>query len=135
MGEEPASRDKDVQASVKTILIVEDDDDIGDFLVQALMFETSFEVLRVPDAARALEVVRSLKPSLFILDYRLPGMNGLELYDRLHATPGFEHIRAVMITAELSSSQEVKKRGMVYVKKPFELDDLLRTLTALLMSE
>src|SRR5947209_13316932 len=80
------------------LLVVEDDVDIGAFIAQALKNETPYKVLHVTDAARALEVVSSIKPSLLILDYSLPGIDGLELADRLHSIEGLETVPIIMIS-------------------------------------
>lgn len=120
------------QTNVKTVLIVEDDENIGEFLVRALTSETLYEVLWVPDAVQALEAVKTIKPSLLLLDFHLPGLNGLELYDRLHDIPELEHVRAVMMSASAPSAQEMRKRHIILVKKPFDLNDLLDLLDELL---
>ena len=62
--------------AVKSILVVEDDSDIGLFLVQAISQETPHQALLVTDGFQALKAVASIKPNLFILDYWLPSMNG-----------------------------------------------------------
>ncbi len=70
-------------AFVKTILVVEDDADIGSFIVQAIHQETSHNALLVTDGFQALKAIHNLKTDLFIIDYQLPYMNGIELYDQL----------------------------------------------------
>jgi DNA-binding response OmpR family regulator len=56
----------------KTILVVEDDADIGAFTVQALTQETPHHPLLVADDKQALEVTRKLIPDLFIIDRKRP---------------------------------------------------------------
>jgi len=58
-------------------------------------------------------------------------MNGIELYDRLHTTQGLEHVRAIMISANLPQ-QEIRQRQIVGIRKPFGLDDLLNTIEKVL---
>src|SRR5437764_13186950 len=94
--------------NVKTILVVEDDEDIGSFLVEALWQETSHQALLVTTGSKALETVKTIKPDLFVLDYLLPRMNGIDLYDQLHGTKELEHIPAVMMSANLPRSQDRK---------------------------
>ena|SRR6059058_3965146 len=116
---------------VKTVLVVEDDTGIGNFLVQAISQETSHHALLVTDGFQALKAVASIKPSLFILDYQLPRMNGLELYDQLHATKGLEQIPAIVISARLPR-QEIERRKIIPMGKPLELDHFLNTIEKLL---
>ncbi len=118
-------------ALVKTVLVVEDDAGIGGFIVQAILQETSHQAMLVIDGFQALRAVTNIKPSLFILDYQLPRMNGIELYDQLHTIKGFENIPAIMMSARLPKN-EIEKRKIVGMSKPLELDDLLLTIESLL---
>lgn len=115
----------------KTILVIEDDDSIGTLLVDALSQETPYRAVLVTDGFQALKAIRSIKPSLFITDYRLPLMDGLELYDRLHALRELEHTPVIIMSAYVPQ-REVKKRNLIKLNKPFELDDLLNTVERLL---
>ncbi len=117
--------------NVKTILVVEDDEDIGSFIVEALLQETSHQALLVTTGSQALETVKTIKPNIFVLHYLLPRMNGIDLYDQLHATKELEHIPAIMMSANLPAS-EARKRKITCLKKPFELDELLQTIEKLI---
>lgn len=117
--------------TVKTVLVVEDDADIGMFLVQAISQETPHQAMLVTDGFQALKTVSQIKPNLFILDYQLPRMNGIELYDRLRAITELENVPAVIISARLPK-QEIEKRKIIGMNKPLELDDLLHTVENLL---
>src|SRR5438093_11603270 len=83
---------------VKTILVVEDDTAIGSFLVEAIKQEASHQALLATDGYQALKMVHDLKPSLFLIDYSLPYLNGLELYEQLHATKKLEHVRTSIMS-------------------------------------
>ena len=111
----------------KLILVVEDDEAIGALLVQLLAQETCYQALWVADSFEALNVVREIKPDLFILDYQLPVMNGLQLYDQLHVISQLENVPAILLSARLPR-YVVEKRSLIGLGKPFELDDLLETV-------
>ena len=111
----------------KTILVVEDDELIGTFLAEAISQETAYHPLLVSDGFEALRVTHDIKPSLFLLDYRLPKMSGVELYDQLHAREGLETVPAIILSANLPL-QELTKRGLEGLKKPFDLDQLLQEI-------
>jgi len=115
----------------KTILVVEDDADIGEFLILALMTETPHYVLRTTDGLQAIEELKVQAPDLFIFDYRLPKMNGLELYDRLHAQEEFQHIPALFISA-CPPEGEMEKRRVSFISKPFSVDEFVQTVKTLL---
>src|SRR5215467_8943237 len=131
MPDHPAQSPIRENIAVKSILVVEDDSDIGLFLVQAISQETQHQALLVTDGFQALKAITSIKPNLFILDYWLPSMNGIDLYDRLHATNGLEDIPAIMISAQLPR-RELIKRNIHSLNKPLELDEFLRLVERLL---
>src|SRR5438552_2395243 len=124
---EQESLSEEDRPSVKTILVVEDDADIGEFLVQAVQQETPYQALLASDGFQALKMLRSIKPNLFLLDYHLPSMDGLELYDHIHATEGLEAIPTLFMSAS-APVRELEQRRVYLIKKPFELTDLLDTL-------
>jgi CheY-like chemotaxis protein len=121
-------------AAVKTILLVEDDVNIGEVFSQAITQETPYLVILANDGMAALEIVRNIKPNLFILDYQLPKLNGIQLYDRLHALKEFEHIPAIMMSASLPYG-ELERRNIVGLNKPIDLDVFLQTIERLIESE
>ncbi len=111
-----------------TILIVEDDLDIGAVLVDLLTEETPYQIIHVENAAQALDVAQHTRPSLGLLDYRLPGnMNGVELAERLRAMDGCAAIPLILMSACLPV-QDLARRKLIGLKKPFELDHLLQML-------
>ena len=115
------------QTGVKTILVVEDDEAVGSILVLMLLTESPYLVLLVTDGYQALKVVHDLKPSLFLLDYKLPGMDGIALYERLHAITGLADIPAIIISATLPR-RALQERHLTCLAKPFGVDQLLHTI-------
>src|SRR5947207_12002799 len=119
-------------AVVKTVCIVEDDEAIGALLVQAIEQETPYQAVLASDGFQALKMLRTVKPDLLILDYGLPDMNGLELYDTIHAVKAMEHLPVLIISAETVRIQkEVTARQLSQLKKPFELTNLLEAIERL----
>lgn len=118
-----------IHPSRKIILIVEDDTSIGDFLVQAITQETPFFALHVTDSTRALQLITQLKVDLFLLDYRLSSINGIELFNLLRTQPGLESIPAIILTASLEEHrEEIEQHHLIGLDKPVELDDLLLSI-------
>ena len=125
----------EAQATTKTILIVEDDPNIGSFLVEAIAQETPYRAIVASDSNAALKLVRHFTPCLFILDYGLPGMNGIELYDRLHINRGLAPIPAILITANRDvPQQQIQQRQLITFMKPLELNAFLATIETILTS-
>ncbi len=125
----------EARATTNTILLVEDDPNIGSFLVEAIAQETPYRAIVASDGHAALKLVRHFTPCLFILDYGLPGMNGIELYDRLHVNHELAPIPAILITANRQlPQQQIQQRQLMTFMKPLELESLLATIETLLSS-
>src|SRR5947207_13356831 len=122
----------DKQAKTTTILVVEADAEIGSLLLEALSQKASYQMILLTHSLQALQVARGIKPDLFILNYHLPQVNGIELYDRLHAIKGLKHVPTIMVAAALPE-QEVEQRKIVSLKKPSGMDELLDAIQKALM--
>lgn len=119
------------QAPLKTILIVEDDISIGEMFVQTLTEERRYNPILVTSGAEALEAVEHMLPDLFLFDYYLPTMSGLELYDTLQAMPQFAHIPTILITAGVLQ-HDIGRRRIVGMSKPVDINKLLNIIAELL---
>lgn len=129
VNEEAASAGK--HSAMKTILVVEDEASVGDLFVEIISQETPHRAVLVADGSRALKIIRDIKPDLFLLDFHLPGMNGIELYDQLHATEGLEDTPAILITAGVLE-HDIRRRKIVGMSKPVEMSKLLDLIEELL---
>ncbi len=133
MSQDAESLARVAQATSNTILLVEDDPYISAFLVEAIAQETSYHAIVASDSNATLKVVRHFTPCLFVLDYGLPGMNGIELYDRLHINQELATIPAILITADrYVPQQQLQQRQLITFIKPFELEAFLATIETLL---
>ena len=112
------------QQGRKTILIVEDDADIGSVLFHLLADETSYDIVLVTHPGEALAIITEITPVLVIFNYQLPEMNGIELFDQLRRLPHLTQVPAVMVSATLPW-KEINERGIRGIDKPFDLDGLL----------
>jgi two-component system, response regulator, stage 0 sporulation protein F len=116
-----------------TILIVEDDADIAQFLQQLIEEETPYQTTVIDNGKVALEEAPDVHPCLLLLDYRLPGLNGLELYDRLQEQEGTRALPAIMMSATLPTT-ELERRGIYQLRKPMDIGNVLRMITHALAS-
>jgi CheY-like chemotaxis protein len=123
---------ENTQIPTKTILLVEDDTIIAELLIQMITQETNYHVLAVPDGPEALDLVRNIKPQLFILDYWLPTIHGIELYDRLHNTEGLEQVPTIMLSVN-APLQEINRRQIMSMRKPFDIYKLLEAIDKFLV--
>lgn len=117
----------------KTILIVDDDHDIGEVLKNAIVDQTDYRVVWIAESDLALEAASHLHPSLILLDYMMPTMDGLELYDHLQGIGNMRGVPVVLISAMATLPfEQLRERGIAVLRKPFELSELFDLLAQLI---
>jgi two-component system cell cycle response regulator len=89
-------------------ILVVDDIPANVRLLEAKLMAEYFEVLTASDGPSALEVAHAQAPDLILLDVMMPGMDGLEVAERLKADPKTRHIPIVMITALTDTADRVR---------------------------
>jgi len=117
------------------ILIIEDDPDIASLITMQLTHRKGFSCATVDHGDRAKEWLLQSPCRLIILDRMLPGMSGMQLLRWLRKEPTIAHLPVLMVTA-LGSAQE-RVHGLAdgaddYLPKPFDADELLARVAALL---
>src|SRR5260370_12123123 len=80
-----------IVSTTKSILVVEDDSGIRDILEEVLQEETIHQVFLAQDGETALNMLQTAAPNLFLLDYRLPDINDLDLLHHLRRTKAYDH--------------------------------------------
>src|SRR4051812_125683 len=89
----------------KAIVIVEDNDAIAELIKDTLNAEPDYQAVAVHDASLAIEVIRSVKASLVLLDVSLPGMDGFQLYDLLRQDEVTSDVPIIFVTASMESAE------------------------------
>lgn len=110
------------------LLVVDDEVDICDF-VKNFFKERNFEVLVAYNGQEALEVLKSKKPEIILLDLRMPIMGGMETLKEIRKRS--EDAKVIVITAveDTKVAEEAKQHGAVdYITKPLLLEQLERTV-------
>jgi two-component system response regulator MprA len=106
------------------ILIVEDEAEIADYLRRGLAYE-GFAVEVAPDGATALAAARERPPDVVVLDLMLPGIDGIEVAQRLRAG---STVPIIMLTARDAVADRVaglEHGADDYLVKPFAFEELL----------
>lgn len=109
------------------VLAIEDDAELRQFY-GTILKEEGHEV-RV--AGNGLEGLRSLDwaPDLILLDLMMPVMDGYEFLRRLRASPRGAHIPVLVLSAALPPGRATLRGAQAVLRKPFDFDQLLRTIT------
>ena len=117
----------------RVVLVVEDDRPIGELLASIINDEDGYVAIHVTRPNDALEVMKKVKPDLLVLDVGLPGMSGLELYDKVHADERFKETPVMFETAVADRNRgEFRRRGIEsVVEKPFDINDFVRQVREL----
>jgi len=118
----------------KLIMLVEDDEEHASMLYQVLAQEERYRVYYTTDGQTAWNFLQYFKPHLLLLDYRLPRIDGLELYDRIRADKELYDLPVLMVSAALPV-KAVEQRGIASLEKPFEMDELISTIDNLITSQ
>jgi two-component system response regulator MprA len=113
------------------ILVIEDDNDIADFIRRGLIFK-GYEVQATHSGEEGLDAVLDRTPDLVLLDLGIPGIDGVEICRRLRSA---STVPIIILTARDSVADKV--RGFEagaddYVTKPFAFDELLARVRAAL---
>ena len=116
------------------ILIIEDEAAIREMLGYALM-KDGYSFLEAADVEQARPIMLHDKPDLILMDWMLPGMNGVDYARRVRSSPETRDIPIIMLTARGEEADKI--RGLDtgaddYITKPFSTKELLARIRALL---
>lgn len=114
----------------QTVIIIDDDQSNASLLETLLQEEANYQTCTYTngrDVLEHLDEVKQRRPVLFLVDHMLPGMDGISLYERLHTIEEFAKIPAILVTgsAKATTLQEAEKRGIMVLRKPYDIDELL----------
>ena len=122
----------EIDTSVATILIVEDDNDMRTYIKEGLARD--YQVVEAVDGQDGLEKARALLPDMIISDVMMPKMDGYQLTREIKNSGELSHIPMILLTAKASDENVVE--GLTagaydYVIKPFSLDVLLARVNSI----
>lgn len=107
-------------------MIVDDESYIREFLAQIL--SEHFRIAFAKDGKEALEMAKSVKPAIIVLDVLMPGQNGIETCKKLREQRESEEIPVIMLTAVNEPEQRIKAFNAGaddYLAKPFLPEELI----------
>jgi two-component system alkaline phosphatase synthesis response regulator PhoP len=118
----------------KKILVIDDEPGVVEIIQVNLEWE-GFTILFADNGEWGLEVARSERPDLIILDVMLPGMNGWDVLKNIEADPHIAGTPVLMLTVRAEDQDIIRglEQGAVeYMTKPFDPLQLVRTVRLLI---
>lgn len=113
------------------ILSIEDDAEMRG-LIQLILERKGHHVIGVKRGEAGMELLKSLKPDVLLLDLMLPDIDGWEIYDQMKADKELMSVPIIIITAK-DEKQDAALGHHIwendrFIQKPFEVIDLINTV-------
>ena len=119
--------------TVQPVVLVVDDQQANVRMVGALLARAGYQVLPALSGAEGLEVARTKKPDVVLLDMKMPGMDGFEVLRQMRAEEAIRDLPVIFLTADNDRENLIRAfaAGAIdYITKPFVAEELLaRVLT------
>lgn len=123
------------EAGKKVVLFAEDNDDLRIYMKNVLV--RRFKVLTAKNGHQALEIACEIHPDIVISDIMMPGIDGIELTNKLKCNPKTKHIPIILITALTESEYQIdsmEKGADLFLTKPVDEKLLLASIDNILNS-
>lgn len=113
------------------VVCIEDEPEMID-LVRVILEPKGFRVVGANGGVEGLQVVRSVRPDVVLLDLMMPDLDGWEVYQEMKADAELKEIPVIIITARAQSIDKVLGLRIAkvddYITKPFSPQDLLESV-------
>jgi DNA-binding response OmpR family regulator len=117
---------------MKHIIIIDDEIDIGESLATVLESE-GYMAEAYSNGYKGLEYMKTKKPDLVIVDVMMPKPKGVEVVRLLKEDPELKNVPIMMMSASKEPLPLTEEKWDAFVRKPFEMDELLTTIDDLLV--
>lgn len=112
----------------ETILVADDDDAILAIL-ELVLQDAGYDVIKASDGAEALELVSVHRPDLVLLDLMMPNLDGCTACQRLKSADDTSCLPVVIMSADRRvATLAVEAKANAYFFKPFDLDQILTSI-------
>lgn len=122
--------------ALKKVLIVDDYEDSCNMFKEILC--GNYECLTTQDSTKTFELIDSYKPNLVLLDYRMPGLQGIDICQRIRSTEELKYIPVIFVSGVATVDEKIKAFEMGaddFVSKPFHVKELILRIKRLLERE
>jgi len=117
------------------VLVVDDDPEIVELIVDVLDRDGRFETKAVSSGYEAGIATQQYHPELILLDYMLPDVNGNVVCQTIRRNPNFGNIKIIIVSGVIKQDeidQLLKSGAEDFIKKPFDITELIDRITAVL---
>lgn len=126
-----------INKSIRTVLVVEDYDDVRAML-RLLLESERFRVLEASNGPEALTVTKSERPDVILMDLALPGFDGFETIRRIRQIDGFQNTPIIVLTAY--SGEAIHETAFTaganhFLAKPVDFEELSELLKRISVDE
>lgn len=117
---------------MKTVLVVEDEFGIAE-LLKDLLTDEGYHVETAFSGRQALARLEQAKPDIVVMDFMMPGLNGIDVLKTMTATPELKDIPVVMMSTLGETVIAERCSGYVaFLQKPFRLPEVIETISRLI---
>jgi excisionase family DNA binding protein len=124
-----------IESGKRKVLIVDDDAEIVELLMDVLDKDGRFELKTASSGYEAGMATERFQPELILLDYMLPDVNGNIVCQTIKKNPQFENIKIIIISGVVKQeeiAQLLKSGAEDFIRKPFDINELINKITAAL---
>ena len=124
-----------LESGKRKVLIVDDDAEIVELIVDILLRDGRFETKTASSGYEAGISTQQFRPDLLLLDYMLPDVNGNVVCQTIRRNPEFEDIKIIIISGVVKQDeidQLLRSGADGFMKKPFNINELLEKITSVL---
>ncbi|PKV52588.1 signal transduction histidine kinase [Aquimarina sp. MAR_2010_214] len=129
-------KEKELDLSKKTILIVEDNFDLQAFLKELLQLK--YNIIMAENGEEGYYYAKNNLPDLILSDIVMPKLDGIEMSKKLQKDPVTMHIPIILLTAKNSTNAKIsglKSGAIEYINKPFNTNELLLKVKNIISSK
>lgn len=118
----------------RVVLVIDDNPDLLD-IVDAILSDSGFIVAKAPSGEAGIDISRSLRPDLILLDINMPNIDGFEVLTQLKQLEETKNIPVAMfsVRSDLKDKKLSFQKGAVdYISKPFQYNKLTEKVEKIL---
>jgi two-component system alkaline phosphatase synthesis response regulator PhoP len=117
------------------IMVVDDETSLRE-LIKAIFTQEGYEVIEASSGPECLEILKTEKPDLILMDMMMPGMSGRETTEKIRQNPDTKDLKVAFLTVAKFSETGKETLGKLnvldYITKPFDNEDLVARVKKLI---